>query len=116
MNQYVLKGSMANIKIRDLLPKVEKISQHKTSLLSIMDVERKIFNIVVADDDKVSEIKMNYQNIVSLDKVKFHINVSGMLYSDYLILGMRVARLITHALKLYGQVKQEKESNKAWMT
>jgi hypothetical protein len=32
MNQYVVKGSMENSEIRDLLPKVEKISQHKDSL------------------------------------------------------------------------------------
>jgi hypothetical protein len=54
MNQYAVKGSMANSEIRDLLPKVEKISQHKTSLFSVIYVERKMFNIAIADDDKVS--------------------------------------------------------------
>jgi hypothetical protein len=82
MNQYVVKGSMANSEIRDLFPKVEKISQHKGSLFSVRDVERKMFNIAIEDDDKVSEIKMHYENIGSPDKVKFHRNVSDMLYSD----------------------------------
>ena len=96
---------MVNREIRDMLPEVEKISQHKTSFLSITNVEIKTFNITVADDDKVSEIKMHYENIVSPDKVKLHKNVSDMLYSDYLSLGLRVARLTTHALKLDGQLK-----------
>jgi len=39
-----------------------------------------------------------------------------MLYVDYLSLALKVARLKKHALKLYGQLKQEKVSNKAWMT
>jgi hypothetical protein len=75
-------------------------------------VERKTFNIAVADDDKVSEIKMHYENIGAPDKVKFHRNVSDMLYSDYLSLGLKVARLTTHALKLDGQLKQEKHPAK----
>jgi hypothetical protein len=105
MNQYVVKGSMANSEIRDLFPEVEKTSQFKASLLSVRDVEKKTFNIAVVDDDKVSEIKMHYENIGAPDKVKFHRNVSDMLYSDYLSLGLRVARLTTHALKLDGQLK-----------
>jgi hypothetical protein len=105
MNQYVVKVSIANNEIRDLLPEVENTSQHKVSLLSFKDVERKTFNIAVVDDDKVSEIKMHYENIGALDKVKFHRNVNDMLYSDYLSLGLRVARLTTHALKLDGKLK-----------
>jgi hypothetical protein len=116
MNQYVVKGRMANSEIRDLLPKVEKTSQDKVSLLPVTDLEINMFNIAVVDDDKVYEIKMQYENIGAPDKLKFHRNVSDMLYSDYLSLGMRVARLTTHPLKLDGQLKQEKASNKAWMT
>jgi hypothetical protein len=102
MKQYVVKGSMANSKIRYLLPEVEKMSQHKASLLLVMDVETKTFNIAVVDDDKVFDFKMNYENIGAPDKVKFHRNFSDMLYSDYLSLGLRVARVTTHAHKLDG--------------
>ena len=62
-NQCVVKGNMANSEIRDLLPEVERISQHKSSLFSARDVERKTFNIAVAVEDKVSEIKLHYENI-----------------------------------------------------
>jgi hypothetical protein len=64
MKQYVVKGSMANSEIRDLFPEVEKISQHNASMFLVRDVERKIFNIAIKDDDKVSEINMHYENIV----------------------------------------------------
>jgi hypothetical protein len=58
--------------IRDLFPEVEKVSQQKTSLFVVRDIESKIFNIAVAEEDKVSEIKIKYDNISALDKVKFH--------------------------------------------
>jgi hypothetical protein len=112
MNQFDVKGSMANSEIRDLLPEVEKISQHKASLFSVRDVERKTFNIAIEDDNKVSEIKMHYENIGAPYKVKFHKNASDMLYLDNLSLSLRVSRLKRHALKLDGQLKQEKASSR----
>jgi hypothetical protein len=69
----------------------------------------------VVDNDKVSEFKVHYENINAPDKVKFHRNFSDMLYADYISLALKVARLTTHVLKLDGQLKQEKVSNKAWM-
>jgi hypothetical protein len=56
-------------------------------------------------EDKVSKIKMHYENIGALDKVRFHINASDMIYLDYLCLILRVSRVKTHALKLDGQLK-----------
>jgi hypothetical protein len=64
----------------------------------------------------VSEIKLHYENISAPDKVKFHRNTSDMLYSDYLSLSLRVARMTTHTLKLEGQLRQEKASSRAWQT
>jgi hypothetical protein len=81
-------------------------------LFLVRDVERNMFNIAIEDDDKVSEINMHYENIVAPDKVKFHRNASDMLYSDYLSLSLKVSRLTTHALKLDGQLKQQKASSK----
>jgi len=38
----------------------------------VRDVENKTFNIVVADEDKLSEIMLKYENISAPHKVKFH--------------------------------------------
>ena len=102
--------------IRDLIPEVERVSRHKSSLFSVKDVERKTLNITMVDEDEVSEIKLHYENISDPDKVKFHRNTNDMLYSDYLSLSLRVARMKTHTLKLEGQLNQEKESSRAWQT
>jgi hypothetical protein len=115
LHQYAVKGSMANSEIKELFSELEGTSQRKSHLLSVKDVEKKTFNIAVADNDKVSEFKVHYENIDTPDKVKFHRNVSDMLYADYLNLALKVARLKTHVLKLDEQLKQEKVSSKAWM-
>ena len=80
--QYAEKGNIALGEMRDLVPQVENNSHHKYSMFTVRDVEKRTFNIVVANEDKVSEIKIRYDNISSLDKVKFHRNTSDMLYSD----------------------------------
>ena len=51
----------------NLIPKVKKYSQHKSSLFTVRDKERKTFNISISKEDKVSEIKIKYDNISSLD-------------------------------------------------
>ena len=69
-------------KIRELIPEVENISQHRSSLFSVRDIEKKTLNIEVVDEDKVSEVKLHYENISAPDNVKFHRNTSDMLYSN----------------------------------
>jgi hypothetical protein len=114
--KYAEKGNLAMNEMRELIPEVENISQHKSSMFTVRDVEKKTFNIAVADEDKVSEIKMKYENISAPDKVKFHRNTSDMLYSDYLGLSLKNSKLSTYAIKLEGKLRQEKASNRAWKT
>jgi hypothetical protein len=115
-NQYDVKGSLAMSEIRDLIPKVERISQHKSSLFSVRDIENKTLNITMEDEDNVSEIKFHYENISASNKVKFHRNTSDTLYIDYPSPSLRVSRMKTHTLKLEGQLRQEKSPIRACQT
>jgi hypothetical protein len=99
---YAEKGNMAMGEMRDLVLEVENVSQQKYSLFTIRDIEKRTFNIEVVDEDKVYEIKIRYDNISSLDKVKFHRNTSDMLYSDYLSLRLKNSNLSSYAIKLEG--------------
>jgi hypothetical protein len=112
--KYAEKGNLAMNKMRELIPEVENISQYKSSMFTVRDVEKKTFNIAVADEDKVSEIKMKYENISAPDKVKFHRNTRYMLYSYYLGISLKNSKLSTYAIKLEGKLRQEKEANRAW--
>jgi hypothetical protein len=80
--KYADKGKLAMGEMRELIPEVENISEHKSSLFIVRDIEKMKFNIEIADEDKVYEIKLKYDNIGSPNKVKFHRNTSDMFYSD----------------------------------
>jgi hypothetical protein len=103
--QYVEKGNIALGEVRDLVPEVENISQHQYSMFTVRDVEKRTFNIAVADEYKFSEIKIRYDNISALDKVKFHKHTSDMSYSDYLILSLKNSKLSSYAMKLEAQLR-----------
>ena len=110
---YAEKGNIALGEMRDLVPEVEKISQHKYSLFTVRDVEKRTFNIAVVDEEKVSEIKIKYDNISAQDKVKFHKHNTNMLYSDYLSLSLKNSKPSSYAMKLEGKLRQEKASSRA---
>jgi hypothetical protein len=98
--QYAKKGNLAMSEMRELIPEVENIYHHKSSMFTVRDIEKKTFNIAVADEDKVSEIKLKYENISAPEKVKFHKNTSDMLYSYYLGLSLKNSKASTYAIKL----------------
>jgi hypothetical protein len=106
--QYVEKGNLAMGEMRELVPEVENISQHKSSLFTVRDIEKRTFNIAVADEDKVSEIKIKYDNISAPDKVKFHRNTSDMLYSDYLGLSLEEFKAVNLCNKVGRAVEARK--------
>jgi hypothetical protein len=102
--------------MRELIPEVENIYQYKSSMFTVRDVEKKKFNIEVADEDKLFEIKLKYENISALDKEKIHQNTSDMLYSDDLGLGLKNSEMSTYAIKLDGHLRKEKASSRACKT
>ena len=88
----------------------------KASLFVVRDVESKTFKIAVVEEDKVSEIKIKYENISSPDKVKFHNKTNDLLYFDYLSLNLKNSKMTSLATKLEGHKRQGKVANKAWKT
>jgi hypothetical protein len=98
----------------NLMPEVKKPSHHKSSLFIVRDTERKTFNISIAEEYKVSEIKIKYDNISALDKVQFHKQTSDLLYLDYLNFNLKNAKLTSLATKIEGHLRKEKEASKAW--
>jgi hypothetical protein len=86
--------------IMNLMPEVNKYSQHKYSLFIIRDTERKTFNIAIVEKDKVSKIKIKYYNISAPNQVQFHKNTSDLLYSDYLNLNMKNEKLTSFTAKI----------------
>jgi FtsZ-binding cell division protein ZapB len=93
---------------------VKKASEHKSSLFTFRDTERKTFNISIAEEDKISKIKIKYDNISAPDKVQFHKQTSDLQYSDYLNFNLKNEKLTSLVTKLEGYLRQEKAASKAW--
>jgi hypothetical protein len=110
---YAEKINVALGEMRDLFCEVEKITQQKYSLFTVRYTANKTFNIAVAEEDKVSEIKIKYDNISDLEKVKLHKKTNDLLYSNYLSLNLKNSKTTSLAAKLEGQLRQEKSANKA---
>jgi hypothetical protein len=104
--QYAEKGNIGLGEMRDLVPEVEKTSQNKYSIFMVRDVDKRTFNIAVSYEDKVSEIKIRYDNIIAPKKVKFYKNTSDMLYYDYLSLILKNSKMSSYAMKLEGNLRQ----------
>jgi hypothetical protein len=111
--QYVEKGNISLGEMKYLIPEVEKVSQNKSSLFIMRDIEKRTFNIAFVNEDKVSEIKIRYDNISAPDKVKFHRHTSDMLYSYYLSLSLKNSKLSSHIMNLEEQLRHEKASSRA---
>jgi hypothetical protein len=114
--QYVEKGNIALGEMKDFVPKVENISEHKSSLFTVRDIEKRTFNIAYAYEDKVSEIKIRYDNISAPDKLNFHNHTSDMVYFDYPSLRLKNSKLSSYVMKLEGQLRKEKEFRRSWQT
>jgi hypothetical protein len=93
---------------------VKKASEHKSSLFTVRDTERKTFNISIAEEDKISKIKIKYDNISAPDKVQFHKQSSDLQYSYYLNFNLKNEKLTSLVTKLEGYLRQEKAASKAW--
>jgi hypothetical protein len=114
--QYVEKRNVALGEMRYLFPKVENVSQQRASLFTVRDTKSKNFNIAVAEEDKVSEIKIKYHDISTPDKVKFHKKTNDLVYYDYLSLSLKNSKMTSLVAKSEGQLGQEKATNKSWKT
>jgi hypothetical protein len=115
-NHYAEKGNIALGEMRDLVLEVENISLQNYSLFTVRDVEKRTFNISIASEEKLSEIKIRYDNINAPDKVKFHKNTYDLLYSSYSSLSLKNSKLSSYAMNLEGQMRKEKKSSRSWQT
>jgi hypothetical protein len=53
---------MALGEMRELVLEVENISQHKSSLFTVRDIEKRAFKIAVADEDRVCQHQCSRQS------------------------------------------------------
>ena len=96
-----------------MLPRVRKLINKKTSLISTRDAERNTQKFVVVSDNKVSEMEVKLDKISVPDKIQLHKQTGDVIYSDLLHATLKVTRLQYLVDKMEIQLKHEKVENKA---
>jgi hypothetical protein len=82
IKQYAQKRNSALDENQKLLAKARKLSQEKVSLIIVKSLEKSTLNIVIVEEDKLFEIKINMDQINVLDKIHLHKQTSKVFYAD----------------------------------
>ena len=113
MSSYADKEMQSLEETKNMLPRVRKLINQKTSLISTRDAERNTLKFVVVRDKKVSEIEVKLDKISVLDKIQLHKQIGDVIYYDLLHATVEVTRLQSLVDKMEIQLKHEKVENKA---
>ena len=68
----------------------------------------------MASDDRVSEMRINLQNIPVPDKIHLHKQTGEVIYIDLLKATLKVSKLQATVGRLENQLNQEKIENKTY--
>lgn len=85
------------------------MSQDKISLITVIDHENNTFNIVVADKNKVSKVKIRLYKINMPNKIHFHNKTSDIIYVDLLQSTFDISKMETKVSKLEGSLNRKKK-------
>ena len=93
MSSYANNEMQSLEETKNLLPRVRKLINKKTSLISTRDAERNTRKFVVVSDKKVSEMEVKLDKISVPDKIQLHKQTGDVIYSDLLHATVKVTRL-----------------------
>ena len=113
MSSYAAKEMHSLAETKNLLPRVRKLINQKTSLISTCDAERNTLKFVVVSDKKMSEMEVMLDKISVLDKIQLHKQTIDVIYSYLLHATMKINKLQSLVDKMEIQSKHHKVGNKA---
>lgn len=103
------KKTHSLLQTQNLFPEVRNISQVKFSLISTRGHENNTINIAVADENKVSEVRIKLDKLNVRNKINFHKQANIIIYVDLLQSTLEISKLNTKLSKLERELKQEVE-------
>ena len=93
MSSYADKEMQSLEETKNMLPRVRKLINKKTSLISTRDEERNTLKFVVVSDKKVSEMEVKLDKISVPDKIQLHKQTGDVIYSDLLHATLKITQL-----------------------
>ena len=91
------------------MQQIRRSVSNKSTLLAVRESEGNVFRIATTDATRVSQVKLQMDQVGIPDKVNFQKQASEILYSDLL-------KSYQSKIKLEEQVKREKAASKRWKT
>lgn len=85
-----------------------------TSLLTIKEMDSSILRITTNDQEQVSQVRIQMENIGIPNKINFHKQATNILYSDLLEYYLNENKLEAKLVKLEEHIKREKVASKWW--
>ena len=113
MSSYVDKEMQSSEETKNLLPRVRKLINQKTSLISTRDAERNTLKFAMVSDKKVSKMEVKLDKISVPDKIQLHKQSRDVIYFDLLQAIVKITKLQSLVDKMEIQLKHEKVENKA---
>ena len=113
MTSSVEKQRQSLEETKNLLPRVRRLNNPKTSLISTQDVEINTLKLVMVSDKKVAKMEVRLDKISVPDKIQLHKQTGDIIYSDLLHAMVKINKLQVLVDKLEVQLKHEKVENKA---
>ena len=97
-----------------LMREVRKNTFTGTSLLTVRERDRNTLRVVVDEQTKGSQVRIQMDKIVVPDKIHFHKKASEVLYSDLLKSYLNKTKLESKLTKLEDQVRRERDASEGW--
>ena len=112
MSSYANKEMQSSEETKNMLPRMRKLINQKTSLISTRDAKRNTLKFVVVNNKKVSEMEVKLDKISVPDKIQLHKKFGDVIYSDLLHAIVKITKLQSLVDKMEVQLKHEKVENK----
>ena len=99
-----------------IMRQIRRSVSNKSTLLAVRESEGNVFRIATTDVTRVSQVKLQMDQVGIPEKIIFHKQAFEILYSDFLKSYLSKIKLEEKVNKLEEQVKREKVASKGWKT
>ena len=94
-----------------LYSKMRNISNKNVSLVSVRDYAQNTLNLALENRNRVTEVKMNLDDVPILYMIHLHKKTWDILFTDLLKVTLGLLKLQTLKNKIENQLRQEKVEN-----
>ena len=105
----------SKVKTQKQSKELSKLSGSKVSFTTTRNITTNSLNLAIANEEGVFEVEFKMDQFSIRDKIVFHKGVRDLIYADLTKDALAHLKSQQRVVKLETHLKQEKETNKAWI-